>query len=666
MVDLNKGATVELVKTLSDDIRTLPDGTKAASAGDAVRESVAIVEQMKTNLFTPGKFKIQALYVVTVGGVRIYGTKNNTYTLIYPCKPSTKYTIMQDIKSERFTVSTSTDEPAYSVAVNKLVTTNYQSPCIFITGSKDYYIAIRFYDSDFDTDTYDNHLNSIMIAEGEVSEFIPWYKPIVRTDLLDKYILKAIQSEKIYGIKINTNGNVERVADAVGLQNDYLIGTAYQHGGKNDFDDIYPWSEMKTCNISENADGDKVITYAGEVTFSRDGSNGDVFVEIPRFYTKRYFDDDRNEIILISRQKYADFITEPAFFDSVTGEEIDHIYVGAYLTQTGVDRFNSVSGVFPESNLSMNDFKLKSGEMYDFVTLQAVQKLMSIEFGCVNFSEIFGGLSDLPWSTSCVAEETVAGVNTANFKGDYRINNLQVGSVISVNSTIGIVENRVITAITDSTYTSEDNKYHRQVTFTGSPVNIEKNVTAMYCTGQKSGLTDVLQYHTGRRNGNSFSTLSNQFKYRDIEGLWGNLGEMLDGVIVSDLKAYWSNIKTNYGDITKCKRLNFAMPLQNTYYSSQNALPSEIQKMGWDFRYPTVMLPHLLAQFSGDYYGDQFFSIQNTGPEGQSYPDGTLFTAVSSMAWDGKGYNGLYTLRFWTRSTDRSWLYGSRAIIRNL
>lgn len=40
MVDLNKGATVELVKALSDDIRTLPDGTKASSAGAAVRNQI--------------------------------------------------------------------------------------------------------------------------------------------------------------------------------------------------------------------------------------------------------------------------------------------------------------------------------------------------------------------------------------------------------------------------------------------------------------------------------------------------------------------------------------------------------------------------------------------------------------------------------------------------
>jgi hypothetical protein len=37
MVDLNKGATVALVKTLSDDIRTLPDETMAESAGAVTR-----------------------------------------------------------------------------------------------------------------------------------------------------------------------------------------------------------------------------------------------------------------------------------------------------------------------------------------------------------------------------------------------------------------------------------------------------------------------------------------------------------------------------------------------------------------------------------------------------------------------------------------------------
>ena len=58
MVNLNKGATVELVKALSDDIRTLPDGTKAASAGAAVREqseAISIINPMTNIQWTLGK-----------------------------------------------------------------------------------------------------------------------------------------------------------------------------------------------------------------------------------------------------------------------------------------------------------------------------------------------------------------------------------------------------------------------------------------------------------------------------------------------------------------------------------------------------------------------------------------------------------------------------------
>lgn len=37
-IDRNKPANLGLVAELSDDIRTLPHGTKAASAGEAVRD----------------------------------------------------------------------------------------------------------------------------------------------------------------------------------------------------------------------------------------------------------------------------------------------------------------------------------------------------------------------------------------------------------------------------------------------------------------------------------------------------------------------------------------------------------------------------------------------------------------------------------------------------
>ena len=50
----DKGATVKLVKELSDDIRTLPDGTKAASAGAVTREVYSTLKTLNAYDFTSG------------------------------------------------------------------------------------------------------------------------------------------------------------------------------------------------------------------------------------------------------------------------------------------------------------------------------------------------------------------------------------------------------------------------------------------------------------------------------------------------------------------------------------------------------------------------------------------------------------------------------------
>ena len=49
-VDLTKGATVELVKTLSDDLRTKSDSTKWESAGAAIRSHDADIANVKNDL----------------------------------------------------------------------------------------------------------------------------------------------------------------------------------------------------------------------------------------------------------------------------------------------------------------------------------------------------------------------------------------------------------------------------------------------------------------------------------------------------------------------------------------------------------------------------------------------------------------------------------------
>ena len=87
-----------------------------------------------------------------------------------------------------------------------------------------------------------------------------------------------------YGVRwAGTSSTVcERLGNAVGLIANAHKGST--QSVRNDFDNIYPWSDIKTCNI--DADGN-VLAYLGEPSFARDGTNGDVMVEIPKFYYRR-------------------------------------------------------------------------------------------------------------------------------------------------------------------------------------------------------------------------------------------------------------------------------------------------------------------------------------------------------------------------------------------
>ena len=108
--------------------------------------------------------------------------------------------------------------------------------------------------------------------------------------------IAAKQAEKIYvyGVSRDTNSTSSewtRVSDSVGLvANAYLPAdgattTATGDDVVNDFDNIYPWSDIKSYNYDAN---DKKITaWYGDSNFKFDGSNGEVLTFIPGFYYKR-------------------------------------------------------------------------------------------------------------------------------------------------------------------------------------------------------------------------------------------------------------------------------------------------------------------------------------------------------------------------------------------
>ena len=96
----------------------------------------------------------------------------------------------------------------------------------------------------------------------------------------------------VYGVKRNTSATSpawERVGDSIGLEANAVLPasstTVADADVVNDFDNIYPWSEIKSYNY--NANTRKVTAWYGDANFKFDGSNGEVLTYIPGFYYKR-------------------------------------------------------------------------------------------------------------------------------------------------------------------------------------------------------------------------------------------------------------------------------------------------------------------------------------------------------------------------------------------
>lgn len=146
---------------------------------------------------------------------------------------------------------------------------------------------------------------------------------------------------KIYGIKRSlTNANTawERTNDAIGLS-----ASATKDGSavQNDFDTLYPWSDIKTVNMADNG---TVNAEIGDANFKFDGSNGEVMTYIPPFYWDRY-QLDGYEYIKISNR----------YFDNA--KHSSGFYLGRYTTSSGV---HSKSGVASQVSTNITTFRTQA------------------------------------------------------------------------------------------------------------------------------------------------------------------------------------------------------------------------------------------------------------------------------------------------------------------
>ena len=182
---------------------------------------------------------------------------------------------------------------------------------------------------------------------------------------------------KVYGLEWNqTLDTYQRLDDAVGM--DAITQ------GQNDFDNVYPWSEIKRCNLDDNAN---VLAYFGDPTYKDDGSNGQVMVQIPKFWYKSEMVNEGGQKKYrwwIADNEVDGFKLHPAFIRN--GVVKDYVYIGAYEAYESGGKLHSIAGVMPTASKTIVQFRdlaqARGSKWFqqDFLTTCAIELLYLVEY----------------------------------------------------------------------------------------------------------------------------------------------------------------------------------------------------------------------------------------------------------------------------------------------
>ena len=205
---------------------------------------------------------------------------------------------------------------------------------------------------------------------------IPSDTRVIGPDNYGRYSLEVETVSDVYGIARDITAQSPvwtRTDGAMTFSAKASVGTV---AGASDFDNIYPWSEMKRVTLD----------------------TGDVMVRIPKFYYGRYRNGNI-ERIQISGRADVGLTLHPAFNHG--GVEQECIYVGAY--KCGIDKSNnsawkglSKSGEAPMVAGTRTQFRLwaqakgSGWALLDISTLSAIQMLYLVEFANNNSQAMIG------------------------------------------------------------------------------------------------------------------------------------------------------------------------------------------------------------------------------------------------------------------------------------
>lgn len=423
--------------------------------------------------------------------------------------------------------------------------------------------------------------------------------------LNDKIDIIDSKTIKQYGVRWKgTSSTVcERLGDAVGLTANAHLGTT--DTVQNDFNNIYPWSDMKLCNIDASGN---ILAFADEPSFARDGTNGDVMVRIPKFYYKREKTSEGYEEWWICAVKLPGYELHPLFLND--GHEVSEVFHSAYNAQSFTDeadsttKLRSVSGVQPTVRLTRSEFRTHARakgdgwSIEDVSCMHALQMLYLVEYANTNSQAKLGnGASNLSYTANHKALQTTESGNSIVIAYSYR-SVYKVGQSIEVGTSQGsnniTSTPRLVTAVVPD----EENGVCT-ISFDGDPVNIAVG-NMIWNVAPINGTCDELNGESGYIGTNGLDDVN----YRGIEGFHGKNFRFIDGVNIKDCVVHYANSTADYADGVydgKYRAVGYTNGLANGYVSA----------FGYDKKAPWVMFPTAAAGGSTTYISDYYY--QDTG-----------------------------------------------------
>lgn len=438
----------------------------------------------------------------------------------------------------------------------------------------------------------------------------------------------AFDKDGIYTIKFDVNNPSamgERCDDAKNLGFNAAVSQGTIALGENHFDNIYPWKDIRLCNIKDG----EVTFYEGEEGFSVFGTSGDVFVEIPKFYVRRVSDGEYDSIS-VSGVCHEGFALDEAFVKE-NGEEADYIYVAAYITSID-DEGKAVSVAEANPALELSPMELEAAatkkgyKELDYHALSALQKLFMVETGLRNSQYLYLGACGY----TMAAESAESSDYAVARKDNLRTNCIVVDSTYAFESGNSIIifdtdnyEKSIDAARKDVRIVKtviDNNDATQSVYITGEPIDVTAGKTAVTHTALSSGTTRSVAAHTGAMS-TARGTVA--FKYRNVENFWGNVFVYIDGVTVNGRKV---TIEKRNG---KAVELGYMLPETET----NNAVDNMVRSIGYDSNNPQVMLPDRIGDGAtiSTYYGDAYIPSEEDGESVLHYGGGWSSQACAGM-----------------------------------